>query len=285
MKRYQETYIRHAEIAQLILLHQLYAQKESRHLIFQGGTAIRWCYGGSRFSEDLDFVTTLAPEAIEPLAQATVRGAEKLMVPHFGAGAVSLIAKKSRSDAFKCFVDFQPQTRRGKISIKLEFEGLKPGMLPDTQNHVMATLGSVAYLIAAGEFRVPRPNAVLVAQTPQEILSDKIRALLERPYLKGRDFYDLWHLRDVLKTALDINIVQRKFTLYRAAFTATRPAAFFTKPTKQNEKQMREAIEQDLSRFLPSDVLEVHRVEKFASFLTATCSVFAELESKGVRLP
>jgi len=285
MKTYRETYIRQAEIAQLIVLHQLYAQKESRHLIFQGGTALRWCCGGSRFSEDLDFVTTLSSEAIELLVSAAVRGAEKLMVPHFGAGDVALVPKKTRSDAFKCFVDFQPQTLRGKISIKLEFEGITPGMLPDTQNHVMSTLGSVAYLIAAGEFRVPRPNTVVVAQTPQEILSDKIRALLERPYLKGRDFFDLWHLRDVLKTPLETEIVERKFTLYRAAFAASRPAAFFTKPTKQNEKQMREAIEQDLSRFLPPEVLEIHRAEKFASFLAATRSVFAELESQGVRLP
>ena len=40
MKTYRENYIRKAEIAQLILLHQLFMQKESRHLIFQGGTAM-----------------------------------------------------------------------------------------------------------------------------------------------------------------------------------------------------------------------------------------------------
>ncbi|HPV52315.1 MAG TPA: nucleotidyl transferase AbiEii/AbiGii toxin family protein, partial [Smithella sp.] len=62
MKNYRETHIRKAEIAQLILLHELYRQKDSRSLIFQGGTALRWCYGGSRFSEDLDFVTSLAPK-------------------------------------------------------------------------------------------------------------------------------------------------------------------------------------------------------------------------------
>jgi hypothetical protein len=56
MKNYRETYIRKAEIAQVILLQQLYQLKDSRHLFFRGGTALRWCYGGSRFSEDLDFV-------------------------------------------------------------------------------------------------------------------------------------------------------------------------------------------------------------------------------------
>lgn len=37
MKNYRETYIRRAEIAQLILLHQLYQQKDTRHLLFKGG--------------------------------------------------------------------------------------------------------------------------------------------------------------------------------------------------------------------------------------------------------
>ena len=74
MKTYREIYIRKAEIAQLIILHQLYAQKESRHLIFQGGTAIRWCYGGSRFSEDLDFVTSLAPPDVQKILSAVVKG-------------------------------------------------------------------------------------------------------------------------------------------------------------------------------------------------------------------
>ena len=64
MKNNRETYVRKAEIAQLILLHQLYSLSGSRELIFQGGTALRWCYGGSRFSEDLDFVTPLGADEV-----------------------------------------------------------------------------------------------------------------------------------------------------------------------------------------------------------------------------
>jgi predicted nucleotidyltransferase component of viral defense system len=285
MKRYRETFIRKAEIAQLILLHQLYAQKESRYLIFQGGTAIRWCYGGIRFSEDLDFVTPLAPEAVNKILHAAVRGVEKLMIPHFGTGSVALVEKKARIDALKYFVDFRPEGVREKISIKLEFEGLLAEKLPDVQNQVLASLSPVSYLIATGEFRVPRPNTVMVVQTPAEILSDKVRALLERQYLKGRDFFDLWHLYAVLKTPPDAKIVERKFTLYRAPFRAARQGDFFAEPSKQNQKMMREAIEQDLSRFLPPDVLDVHRAEKYTSFLEAARLLFGELKAKGVRLP
>jgi predicted nucleotidyltransferase component of viral defense system len=51
---------RRAEAAQLIILQSLFSFRESKEVIFQGGTAIRWFHGGLRFSEDLDFVTSLA---------------------------------------------------------------------------------------------------------------------------------------------------------------------------------------------------------------------------------
>ncbi len=284
MKTYRETYIRKAEIAQLILLHQLFMQKESRHLIFQGGTAIRWCYGGSRFSEDLDFVTPLAPAAVEKILNGAIKGIEKLMIPHFGVGTVTVNKKSARAGALKCFVDIRPENSREKISVQLEFEGLVAEKLPDIQNHVLSSLSAVAYLIAAGEFRVPRPNTIIVAETPGEILSDKVRALLERRYLKGRDFFDLWYLYTVLKTPVIVEIIERKFALYRAAFVAQRNVNFFTKPSKQDAEMMREAIVQDLSRFLPPDVISVRQSEQFAAFLEAARSLFGELQTKGVRL-
>jgi len=285
MKTYHEIYIRKAEIAQLILLHQLYVQKESRHLIFQGGTAIRWCYGGSRFSEDLDFVTKLAPTDIQKILHIAVKGAEKLMIPHFGAGSVTLNEKSARAGAVKCFVDFSQAGVRNKISVKLEYEELAGAELPETQNQVLTLMSPVAYLIATGEFRVPRPNTVIVVQTPMEILSDKIRALLERQYLKGRDFFDLWYLYSVLKTPVDKKIVERKFILYRAPFAVKRPIEFFTRPSKQDKEMMREAIEQDLSRFLPPEVLAIHRAQKYSAFLEAVSSLFSEVQAKGVRVP
>ncbi len=285
MKTYREIYIRKAEIAQLILLHQLYMQRGSRDLIFQGGTAIRWCYGGSRFSEDLDFVTPLAMEQVRTLLSKAVRGAEKVMIPHFGIGSAAMIEKKSRTEALKCFVEFRQENSREKIAVKLEFEGLVSDMLPQNQNHILSTLPAVAYLITSGDFRVPRPNAVVTAETPDEILSDKVRSLLERRYIKGRDLYDVWYLRSVVNTALCPEAVRRKFGMYMAPFTARRDLDFFAMPSEESKKLMVEAIEQDLSRFLPADVLAVHRTDGFAAFISAVRSLFTDLKEKEVVLP
>ncbi|HLA28509.1 MAG TPA: hypothetical protein VJZ49_11500 [Syntrophales bacterium] len=73
MKNYRETYVRKAEIAQLILLNQLYSLSGSRELIFQEGTALRWCNGGSRFSDDLDSVTPLGADAVRAKLNRTLK--------------------------------------------------------------------------------------------------------------------------------------------------------------------------------------------------------------------
>lgn len=285
MKNYRETYIRRAEIAQLIILNQLYQQRGSRDLIFQGGTAIRWCYGGNRFSEDLDFVTPLAIEKVSPILDAALKAMERVMISHFGMGVFTATEKQSRPDSFKCFLNFHPESSREKVSVKFEVEGLVSDQLPENKNHVLSGLPPVAYLIADGDFRVPRPNAIVVAETPQEILSDKVRSLLERRYLKGRDLFDVWHLRTVLNTAVNVEIIERKFKMYRESFTARRSMDFFAVLTKESKASMTTAISQDLSRFLPPDVFEIQRKGSFDAYISTVQSLFKELKNKGVLLP
>jgi predicted nucleotidyltransferase component of viral defense system len=285
MKNYRETYIRQAEIAQLIILNHLYQQRGSRDLIFQGGTAIRWCYGGNRFSEDLDFVTPLPIEKVWPVLESALKGIERVMISHFGTGAFNAAEKQSRASSFKCFLNFHPESSREKISVKFEVEGLVSKQLPEGKKHILSGLPPVAYLIADGSFRVPRPNAIVVAETTEEILSDKVRSLLERPYLKGRDLFDIWYLRTVLNTAVNIEFMERKFKMYREPFIARRSMDFFAQLTNESNSSMTMAISQDLSRFLPPDVFEVQRKHSFDAYINAVQSLFEELREKGVRLP
>ena len=55
MMTYDQTRIKQSEVAQLIILQSLFSLRESKGVIFQGGTAIRWFYGGLRFPEELHF--------------------------------------------------------------------------------------------------------------------------------------------------------------------------------------------------------------------------------------
>jgi predicted nucleotidyltransferase component of viral defense system len=285
MKTYKEQHIGRAEISQLILLYHLYSQSGSHDLIFQGGTALRWCYGGSRFSEDLDFVTPLDEKSLQRIIGKALKAAAREMIPHFGPGEMETVNKSTRSDTKKLFIHYQPTATRERVSVKLEFEGIKKDVSPDTKKLVLSSLPSISYLITRGDFKIPRPNAILVAETLEEILSDKIRALLERRYIKGRDIYDIWYLRTVLGVSVRKDQVEKKFDMYLWPFKTARKPSFFINPSDENRKELQTAIQNDLSRFLPPDVMNVHAEEGFRSFLHALELQFAELKEMGVSLP
>jgi hypothetical protein len=210
---------------------------------------------------------------------------EREMVPHFGPGALTMSDKSTRTDTLKLFMDYRPAASREKISVKLEFEGIRKESRPETKNHILSALPAVSYLIASGDFRVPRPNAVLVVETLPEILSDKIRALLERRYLKGRDVFDLWYLRTSLNAAADREMIERKFRMYAWPFQAARSLDFFADLSPEVREELKTAIREDLYRFLPPEVLAVHQAEGYASFLAVLQSLFTGLQKMGVILP
>ncbi len=281
MKAYAERHIRRSELFQLILLQHLYARPESEHLVFQGGTAIRWCHGGERFSEDLDFVTHLDRSALEKLMRSVDTPVTRESVAHFGPGRLAVTHRGQRDEGTVWRVVFEPQTARDRITVKVECERLQEGVLLATEPRVLGMQNAVSYLIGAGEFRIPRPNSVLVVETSEEILSDKVRALLERPCLKGRDIYDVWHLRDRLRVPAVREVMERKFSCYAAPFTARRRPAGF----ESNDKEMVDAIEMDLRRFLSPEMMEVCRGDGYRRFLDAVKGLFRDLHEIGVVVP
>jgi len=126
MKSYNNQNIKVSEIMQLIILHSLYSLKDSGDIFFQGGTAIRWCYSGMRFSEDLDFVTHLKKGQISDLMKKITEPVRKGMIAHFGRGEFEVRSKKaSRASSHISFFRYRPINERKKFSVKVEFEMLK----------------------------------------------------------------------------------------------------------------------------------------------------------------
>jgi predicted nucleotidyltransferase component of viral defense system len=281
MKAYAERHIRRSELFQLILLQHLYARPESEYLVFQGGTAIRWCHGGERFSEDLDFVTHLDRPALEKLIRSVETSVNRESIAHFGPGRLAVTPRGKRDEGAVWRLAFETQTARDKITVKVECERLREGATLATEPRVLGMQKAVSYLIGASEFRIPRPNSVLVVETPEEILSDKVRALLERPYLKGRDIYDVWHLRERLRVPVVREVMERKFSCYAAPFTPRRRPAWF----ETNDKELVDAMEGDLRRFLSPETMEVCRGDGYRRFLDAVKGVFRELREIGVVVP
>lgn len=278
---YNEKRIKNSELLQLILLDSLYAQSGSERIIFQGGTALRWVYGGMRFSEDLDFVTNLPTAKFFKILDRTFQNAQQACIAQFGPGLSEQKSKSTRQEATKTFFIFRPESQRERIAVKLEFESLNPGNEPGSQKFILRDLPSVSSLIRGGKLIMPYSSSIVIAETPEEILSDKIRAIYERKYLKGRDIYDIWWLRKLLNVAPTWTTVKDKFSMYQTPFVPAREADYFQK--RGSVSSIVGALERDLPRFLPQNILSVHQEEAFVEFTTATKEVTSVLLDQGMK--
>lgn len=278
---YNEKRIKNSELLQLILLDNLYAQSGSDRIIFQGGTALRWIYGGMRFSEDLDFVTDLPKEEVENILAGTFQKTQMACIAQFGQGESEHKLKRGRKQAIKTFFIYRPQTQREKIAVKLEFEFLKPGHKPRFKKFVLMDLPLIAGLVTSGKLIIPYSSSIILAETPEEILSDKIRALYERKYLKGRDIYDIWWIKKQLQTTPKWTTVRKKFAMYQSHFVPARQAYYFQQ--RESDSSIISAIKTDLPRFLPQKIIDMYQEKDFSNFIVTLKQVTSDLLNQGMK--
>ncbi len=171
------------EYLQARLLQALQRAGAMTALAFHRGTALRFLYAIPRYSEDLDFVLE------RPGAAYDFRGYLKALRKPMEAEGYALELKVSdRRVVHSAFVRF-----RG-----LPFElGLSPH-----RDQVLAVKIEVDTNPPAGAglaTTVIRRHVMLhlLHHDRASLLAGKLYALLQRPYLKGRDVYDLiWFLSD-----------------------------------------------------------------------------------------
>jgi predicted nucleotidyltransferase component of viral defense system len=176
---------------------------------------------------------------------------------------------------------YRPDGQRERIAVKLEFERLKAGHQPEFEKFVLRDLPSVTAIITSGELVLPYTSSIILVETPEELLSDKIRALYERQYIKGRDIYDVWWLTKKLEISPKWALTHNKFGMYQAPFVAAREADFFQK--KKNVPTITAAIESDLTRFIPQNIYALHRGVNFGEFLNTLKEVTSGLLNQGMR--
>ncbi len=264
----------------MILLDNLYAQSGSDRIIFQGGTALRWVYSGMRFSEDLDFVTDLHREDVENILAGTFQKTQMACIAQFGPGKSELKRKHGRKEAIRMFFIYRPETQRERIAVKLEFEFLSPGRKPQFQKFVLRDLPSVAGLVTSGKLIIPYSSSIILSETPEEILSDKIRALYERKYLKGRDIYDIWWIKKQLKATTTWIKVREKLVMYQAPFVPARGAHYFQQ--RESTSSIIDALKIDLPRFLPQNIIAMYQETNFSDFIATLRKVISILLNQGM---
>ncbi len=218
------------------LLASLFAQKHSEEYSFIGGTAIRICYGGERFSEDLDFdATTL--DNFDELLEATTK--------HMVAKGFILESRLIHKGAYHCYLKFPGVLKEFGISGYSEEK-----LLIKIDATTCKSFISTSHII--NKYGVFETIKVAPAST---ILSKKLLTIGERKRPKGRDLYDvvyLWGLSqpdsDYLKLVGGISLKDQLHKLIK--YVGTLDLSDLAK---------------DLSPFLvnPTDIKRVTQFKKF----------------------
>jgi len=152
-------------------------------LAFHGGTALRILYASDRYSEDLDFA--LERDRSQYDFRAYLRAIQNQLTAEAYAIDLKVNDRKVVHSAFVRFVGLLYELglsphRDQVLSVKVEV---------DTNPPVGAVLESTV---------IRRYMALHIQHhDPSSLLAGKLHAILQRPYLKGRDVYDLlWYLGD-----------------------------------------------------------------------------------------
>jgi hypothetical protein len=178
-----ETRNRIREYLQAEILGSLQRSGAMIPLAFQGGTALRFLYSIRRFSEDLDFVLERQDRGYD--FRKIVKTAQSDLAQEGYAIEARVSDQRVVHNAFLRFpgllADLGLSPHANEVfSIKLEVDTRPPA-------------GAVLMTTLVRRHLTLR----LQHHDPASLLAGKLHAILQRPYPKGRDIYDLiWYLSD-----------------------------------------------------------------------------------------
>jgi predicted nucleotidyltransferase component of viral defense system len=266
-------------IQEAIHLHLLSALSEAgvlRHVVFQGGTALRLCYQGERYSEDLDFVCGKAASYIdkiefEKLVASALETTKKTLHRAFDINPNEILFKQPpfpvaiKSDsakvaAWQISVPIASLRHLPKSRIKIEFANV-PSY--DSGPNVAKAVPGL----------VQMEDVVLTVESANEILADKAVALTARQALKYRDVWDVWYLVNKLNAQIDRSMVANKFADYGTSNVDAKAKQRQEELTKTSTEK---AFLDEMTRFLPTRrVLEISNAGLHKSIIAASANLIS----------
>jgi predicted nucleotidyltransferase component of viral defense system len=184
------------EYLQFKILDIIFKSDFGEKLSFLGGTAIKICYNGRRFSEDLDFDNFNLTE--KEFSEMSIKIKKELSLEGY-----EIEIRNVFKGAFRCYIKIPKILFENMIS---PYDDEKLMIQVDTMSHDFTFTPESLLLQKFDIFRNIKVTPIDI------ILSQKIVAILERKRTKGRDFYDLVYLMgltdfnfDYLKQKLNIN--------------------------------------------------------------------------------
>lgn len=228
-KKHQTTELNiRREYFQHIFLSYFYQQPQTDVIYFKGGTALRIIYQSPRFSEDLDFSTTLSDtKLIEEAIMQTLVMMEKEGIQ------TALGEAKQTSGGYLASIACEAFEQSAAILLQISLrDGDKKGEVVTIANDFI-------------------PPYIITQLAQKQLVAEKIQALLTRK--KPRDFYDLYFLlRANLLSAEKKDILAQALQTLRAVKTnfETELKQFLPKSQWAIIRNFHQSLEREIERYL-----------------------------------
>ena len=161
----------------LLKLFLYFYYKQYQDAIFKGGTCLKYLLGLERFSEDLDF-NIKNPSVFKQQVRTILHRLEDMGIHSY------FLKEELFSGSYTCEIGFEGPlyTRTAQTQNKFIIDA----------GYRLGTLQKPEWKIIKSEYPQTAENFLVLVMDFQEILVEKIMALMQRK--KGRDLYDVWFL-------------------------------------------------------------------------------------------
>ena len=214
------------ESLQFLALTTIYEDPLSTQITFQGGTCLRFLYGGIRYSEDLDFVTPLDEKSLNNVFERIKDILKKKIFILEGEIEMRIQKKAPKLSRWKIY--FMSFRKLFSTSFTIELANYPSYTQKILPLRTPAEVPSIPFML-------------IRAESEEEILADKIVAIGGRKYIKGRDIFDIWMLvqRNINP---DIELIRKKLSDYSVS----------TQKLKNNIELIQpDIVKREMSSFLP----------------------------------
>lgn len=163
------------EMVQKTILASLSREGLFNYIVFQGGTSLRFFYENPRFSEDLDFVLRENEKRFDLTSKISkIKSFVDNSFPFLDGTDIDV--QKNDHDMQRFIFKTKSDVSEQRLHIHIELANV-----PSYSNEVKI-------------LNYPPLNPAVRVEDLSEILADKITALGNRDYLKGRDIWDVYFL-------------------------------------------------------------------------------------------
>jgi predicted nucleotidyltransferase component of viral defense system len=218
---------------QELVLFELYSGKFGGALVFRGGTAISKFYGSGRFSEDIDIIIKEDIEAAE-----IERETDRVL-----KGLNAYYSTSYSTEHYRNMLKYKLKIK-GPIYTVAKNEQAKQTLQIDINTRERPFF-ETKDIYRTTIYEDLKPYMINI-ESPQELLTDKLKAIIERTKPVARDLYDAWILIKKHRIKPDLKIVNEKITKYGKKENEV----FSAEELNSRVREIKKIWERELSRLM-----------------------------------